>query len=115
MTLEILIKSKNRCAVEISKTVSFLVNGDSKRLLLFIRFLPGKDKRFHHMLLQFKRRSRSKLQPFAIQRRIDNLGERYYEDLITRARRIQDFWTRLALIITAVEYLDSLSFVAATT
>ncbi len=67
------------------------------RLLLpFLRFLPGEENHFHHIFIQFNAgvRARSKqTKTIAIQRRIDPIGEQYYEGLIT-----------------ATEYLDSLSF-----
>ncbi|CAF5166217.1 unnamed protein product [Rotaria sp. Silwood1] len=65
----------------------------------FIKFLQGEENRFHHMRIQFSaglgpRPKQAKT--IAIQRRIDNLGKRYYD-----------------CAINAMEYLDGLSFVVA--
>ncbi|CAF4369903.1 unnamed protein product [Rotaria sp. Silwood2] len=65
----------------------------------FIKFLQGEENRFHHMRIQFSaglgpRPKQAKT--IAIQRRIDNLGERYYD-----------------CAINAMEYLDGLSFIVA--
>ncbi|CAF1524729.1 unnamed protein product [Rotaria sp. Silwood1] len=59
----------------------------------------GEENRFHHMRIQFSaglgpRPKQAK--PIAIQRRIDNLGERYYD-----------------CAINAMEYLDGLSLIVA--
>ncbi len=65
----------------------------------FIKFLKGEENRFHHMSIQFNaglgtRPKQAKI--IAIQRRMDNLTERYYDELIS-----------------VMEYLDGLSFVVA--
>ncbi|CAF2658677.1 unnamed protein product [Rotaria sp. Silwood2] len=65
----------------------------------FIKLLQGEENRFHHMYVQFMAGlgTRSKqAKTIAIQRRIDKLGERYYDGAIN-----------------AMEYLDGLSFVVA--
>ena len=65
----------------------------------FIKVLQGEENRFHHMYAQFSvgLGSRSKqAKTIAIQRRIDNLGQRYY-----------------AGAISAMEYLEGLSFAVA--
>ncbi len=65
----------------------------------FIKVLQGEENRFEHMRIQFYAGlgARTK-QPrtIAIQRRVDNLNMRYKDGLIT-----------------PMEYLDGLSFVAA--
>ena len=65
----------------------------------FIKVLQGEENRFEHMRIQFYAGlgARTK-QPktIAIQRRIDNLGERYHDG-----------------VINAMEYLDGLSFTVA--
>lgn len=65
----------------------------------FIKVLQGEENRFEHMRIQFyaglgarKKQART----IAIQHRISNLNERYYNNLIT-----------------SMEYLDGLSFVVA--
>ncbi|CAF3215169.1 unnamed protein product [Rotaria socialis] len=65
----------------------------------FIKFLQGKENRFHHLRIQFyaglgARPKQAKT--IAIQRRIDNLGQRYYDG-----------------VISAMEYLDGLSYTVA--
>ncbi|CAF1237473.1 unnamed protein product [Rotaria sordida] len=65
----------------------------------FIKILQGEENRFHHMYVQFSaglgiRQKQAKT--IAIQRRIDNLGQRYYDGAIS-----------------AMEYLDALSFTVA--
>ncbi|CAF3845879.1 unnamed protein product [Rotaria sp. Silwood1] len=65
----------------------------------FIKFLKGEESRFHHMYTQFNAGlgARTKqAKTIAIQRRIDNLGQRYYGGLIN-----------------AMEYLDGLSLTVA--
>ncbi|CAF1388832.1 unnamed protein product [Rotaria magnacalcarata] len=65
----------------------------------FIKLLQGEENRFHHMYVQFIAGlgTRSKqAKTVAIQRRIDKLGERYYDGAIN-----------------AMEYLDGLSFIVA--
>ncbi|CAF4450949.1 unnamed protein product, partial [Rotaria sp. Silwood2] len=65
----------------------------------FIKLLQGEENRFHHMYVQFMAvlGTRSKqAKTVAIQRRMDKLGERYYDGAIN-----------------AMEYLDGLSFVVA--
>ncbi|CAF2042089.1 unnamed protein product [Rotaria magnacalcarata] len=63
----------------------------------FIKLLQGEENRFHHMYVQFIAGlgTRSKqAKTVAIQRRIDKLGERYYDGTIN-----------------TMEYLDGLSFI----
>ncbi|CAF1330935.1 unnamed protein product [Rotaria sp. Silwood1] len=65
----------------------------------FIQFLQGEENSFHHMRIQFSaglgpRPKQAKA--IAIQRRIDNLGKRYYD-----------------CAINAMEYFDGLSFIVA--
>ncbi|CAM4840208.1 unnamed protein product [Rotaria magnacalcarata] len=65
----------------------------------FIKLLQGEENRFHHMYVQFiaglgTRSKQAKM--VAIQRRINKLGERYYNGTIN-----------------AMEYLDGLSFIVA--
>ncbi|CAF4262377.1 unnamed protein product, partial [Rotaria socialis] len=65
----------------------------------FIKFLQGEENRFHHLRIQFyaglgARPKQAKT--IAIQRRIDNLGQRYYDG-----------------VISAMEYLDGLSYTVA--
>ncbi|CAF4880865.1 unnamed protein product [Rotaria socialis] len=65
----------------------------------FIKFLQGKENRFHHLRIQFyaglgARPKQAKT--IAIQRRIGNLGQRYYDG-----------------VISAMEYLDGLSYTVA--
>lgn len=65
----------------------------------FIKVLQGEENRFEHMRIQFYAGLGARIkQPrtIAIQRRIDNLNMRYYDNLIT-----------------PLEYLDGLSFVVA--
>ena len=65
----------------------------------FIKVLQGEENRFHHMYVQFSAGlgSRPKqAKTIAIQRRIDNLGQRYYDGCIS-----------------AMEYLEGLSFTVA--
>ena len=65
----------------------------------FIKVLQGEENRFHHMYVQFSAGlgSRPKqAKTIAIQRRIDNLGKRYYDSAIS-----------------AMEYLEGLSFTVA--
>ncbi|CAF1343242.1 unnamed protein product, partial [Rotaria magnacalcarata] len=65
----------------------------------FIKLLQGEENRFHHMYVQFIAGlgTRSKqAKTVAIQRRINKLGERYYDGTIN-----------------AMEYLDGLSFIVA--
>ncbi|CAF4022126.1 unnamed protein product, partial [Rotaria sp. Silwood1] len=65
----------------------------------FIKFLQGEENHFHHLSIQFHAGlgTRPKqIKTIAIQRRIDNLGERYYDG-----------------VINAMEYLDGLSFIVA--
>ncbi|CAF3073065.1 unnamed protein product [Rotaria sp. Silwood2] len=65
----------------------------------FIKFLQEEENRFHHLSIQFHAGlgTRPKqIKTIAIQRRIDNLGERYYDG-----------------VINAMEYLDGLSFIVA--
>ncbi len=65
----------------------------------FIKVLQGEESRFHHMYTQFNADlgARAKqAKTIAIQRRIDNLGERYYDGLIN-----------------VMEYLDGLSYTVA--
>ncbi|CAF1336267.1 unnamed protein product [Rotaria magnacalcarata] len=65
----------------------------------FIKLLQGEENRFHHTYVQFMADlgTRSKqAKTIAIQRRMDKLGERYYDGAIN-----------------AMEYLDGLSFVVA--
>ncbi|CAF2126950.1 unnamed protein product [Rotaria magnacalcarata] len=62
----------------------------------FIKFLQGEKNRFHHLRIQFyaglgARPKQAKT--IAIQLRIDNLGQRYYDG-----------------VISAMEYLDCLSY-----
>jgi hypothetical protein len=64
-----------------------------------MKFLRGEENRFHHMFTQFKaglgvRNKQAKT--LAIQHRIDNLGERYRSGTMT-----------------AMEYLDGLSYTVA--
>ncbi|CAF4891392.1 unnamed protein product, partial [Rotaria sp. Silwood1] len=64
-----------------------------------IKFLQGEENRFHHLSIQFHAGlgTRPKqIKTIAIQRRIDNLSERYYDG-----------------VINAMEYLDGLSFIVA--
>ncbi|CAF3709276.1 unnamed protein product [Rotaria socialis] len=65
----------------------------------FIKFLQGEENRFHHLRIQFyaglgARPKQAKT--IAIQRRIDNIGQRYYDG-----------------VISAMEYLDGLSYTVA--
>ncbi|CAF4510751.1 unnamed protein product, partial [Rotaria sp. Silwood2] len=65
----------------------------------FIKFLQGEENRFHHIRVQFNtglgaRPKQAKT--IAIQRCVDNLGERYYDGTIN-----------------AMEFLDGLSFTVA--
>ncbi|CAF1543439.1 unnamed protein product [Rotaria magnacalcarata] len=65
----------------------------------FIKFLQGEENRFHHLRIQFyaclgARPKQTKT--IAIQRRIENLGQRYYDG-----------------VISAMEYLDGLSYTVA--
>ncbi|CAF3029580.1 unnamed protein product [Rotaria socialis] len=65
----------------------------------FIKFLQGDENRFHHLRIQFYAGlgARSKqAKTIAIQRHIDNLGQRYYDG-----------------VISAMEYLDGLSYTVA--
>ncbi|CAF2972812.1 unnamed protein product [Rotaria sp. Silwood2] len=65
----------------------------------FIKLLQGEENHFHHMYVQFMAGlgTRSKqAKTVAIQRRMDKLGERYYDGALN-----------------AMEYLDGLSFVVA--
>ena len=65
----------------------------------FIKFLQGEENRFHHLSIQFHAGLGTRPKPkktIAIQRRIDNLSERYYDGSIS-----------------AMEYLDGLSFIVA--
>ncbi|CAF2058936.1 unnamed protein product [Rotaria magnacalcarata] len=65
----------------------------------FIKFLQGEECRFHHIYTQFTAGlgARTKqVKTISIQRRIDNLDKRYYDDLIH-----------------VMEYLDGLSFTVA--
>ncbi|CAF5218849.1 unnamed protein product, partial [Rotaria magnacalcarata] len=62
----------------------------------FIKFLQGEENRFHHLRIQFyaglgARPEHAKT--IAIQRRIDNLGQRYYDG-----------------VISVMDYLDGLSY-----
>ena len=60
----------------------------------FIKFLQGEENRFHHLSIQFHAGLGTRPKPkktIAIQRRIDNLSERYYDGSIS-----------------AMEYLDGL-------
>jgi hypothetical protein len=64
-----------------------------------IRFLQGEENRFHHIFIQFNSGLGTRPQQaktIVIQRCIHNLGDRYYECLIT-----------------VMEYLEGLSFVVA--
>ncbi|CAF5012544.1 unnamed protein product, partial [Rotaria magnacalcarata] len=52
----------------------------------FIKFLQGEENRFHHLRIQFyaclgARPKQTKT--IAIQRRIENLGQRYYDGVIS--------------------------------
>ncbi|CAF1415442.1 unnamed protein product [Rotaria magnacalcarata] len=65
----------------------------------FIKFVQGEENRFHHLRIQFyaglgARPKQAKT--IAIQRRIDNIGQRYYDG-----------------VISAMEYLDGLSYTVA--
>ncbi|CAF3200624.1 unnamed protein product, partial [Rotaria sp. Silwood2] len=65
----------------------------------FIKLLQGEENRVHHMYVQFMAGLGTRLKQaktVAIQRRMDKLGERYYDGTIN-----------------AMEYLDGLSFVVA--
>ena len=65
----------------------------------FIKFLQGEENRFHRLSIQFHAGLGTRPKPkktIAIQRRIDNLSERYYDGSIS-----------------AMEYLDGLSFIVA--
>ena len=65
----------------------------------FIKFLQGEENRFHHLSIQFHAGLGTRPKPkktIAIHHRIDNLSERYYDGSIS-----------------AMEYLDGLSFIVA--